>query len=142
MDRTHGDCGGFWTHDEIIQGHAANSASAFSGNSDQHPAQKHISANFVANLFGLGWAATPPGLMAMKSMSDLNQHRQTASNSMCTFMIVNMSSLQLIPINMIAYRSQYGSINPSAIVAPALIATFISTLAGVIAAKLLEKYWP
>ena len=109
---------------------------------DQHPAQKHISANFVANLFGLGWAATPPGLMAMESMSDLNQHRQTASNSMCTFMIVNMSSLQLIPINMIAYRSQYGSVNPSVIVAPALIATFISTLAGVVAAKLLEKYWP
>lgn len=80
--------------------------------------------------------------MAMESMSDLNQHRKTASNSMCTFMIVNMSSLQLIPINMIAYRSQYGSMNPSMIVAPALIATFISTLAGVIAAKLLEKYWP
>ena len=104
-----------------------------------HPAGKQISANFVANLFGLGWAATPPGLMAMESLAELNGHSNTASNAMCTFMIVNMSSLQLIPINMIAYRSQYGSVSPSMIVAPALLATTISTLTGVVAAKLMEK---
>ncbi|MBQ7915813.1 MAG: nucleoside recognition protein [Firmicutes bacterium] len=109
---------------------------------DGHPAGQHISANFVANLFGLGWAATPPGLLAMESLSDLNRHSKTASNAMCTFMVVNMSSLQLIPINMIAYRSQYGSANPSMIVAPALIATIFSTVVAVIAAKLMEKYWP
>lgn len=109
---------------------------------DDHPAQKQISANFVANFFGLGWAATPPGLMAMESMSQLNRQKRSASNAMCTFMIINMSSLQLIPINMIAYRSQYGSLNPSMIVAPALIATIISTLVGVVAAKLMEKRWP
>ena len=109
---------------------------------DGHPAGQLISANFVANLFGLGWAATPPGLLAMESLSDLNRHSKTASNAMCTFMVVNMSSLQLIPINMIAYRSQYGSANPSMIVAPALIATIFSTVVAVIAAKLMEKYWP
>lgn len=109
---------------------------------DGHPAAKQISANFVANFFGLGWAATPPGLMAMESMAELNHHRAQASNAMCTFMIINMSSLQLIPINMIAYRSQYGSVNPSMIVAPALIATIISTAVGVIAAKGLERIWP
>ena len=109
---------------------------------DGHPVGQHISANFVANLFGLGWAATPPGLLAMESLSDLNRHSKTASNAMCTFMVVNMSSLQLIPINMIAYRSQYGSANPSMIVAPALIATIFSTVVAVIAAKLMEKYWP
>lgn len=67
--------------------------------------------------------------------------RQTASNEMCTFLIVNISSLQLIPINMIAYRSQYGSVNPSAIVGPALAATAVSTLAGVVFCKVMDRNW-
>lgn len=63
----------------------------------------------------------------------------TANNEMCTFLIINISSLQLIPINMIAYRSQYGSVNPAAIVGPALAATAVSTGVGVVVCKILDK---
>ena len=65
--------------------------------------------------------------------------RGTASNEMCTFLILNISSLQLIPVNMIAYRSQYGSVNPSAIVGPAIVATAISTVIAVIFCKVMVK---
>ena len=61
--------------------------------------------------------------------------RGVASNEMCTFLIINISSLQLIPVNMIAYRSQYGSVNPTAVIAPAIVATLISTLAAVLFCK-------
>ena len=106
---------------------------------DDHPAQKHIATNFIANLLGLGWAATPPGLEAMKSLQELNPDKKRASKAMCTFMIINMSSLQLSPINMLAYRAQYGSANPSEIVGPAILATLISTLVGVAFAKIMER---
>lgn len=100
-----------------------------------HKANEYISTNLIANMFGLGWAATPAGLKAMESMGELNHHHKVASREMCTFLILNVSSFQLIPVNMIAYRSQYGSANPTAILGPAMIATFISTLVGVIFAK-------
>lgn len=96
----------------------------------------YITTNIIANVLGLGWAATPAGLKAMKELKRLNKDSTTASREMCTFLVINISSLQLIPVNMIAYRSQYGSINPSAIIVPAIIATCISTLAGVIYSKL------
>ena len=67
------------------------------------------------------------------------QKGRTASNEMCTFLIINISSLQLIPVNIIAYRSQYGSVNPAAIVGAAIAATSVSTLAGVVYAKLMDK---
>lgn len=89
----------------------------------------------AANILGLGWAATPSGLKAMKCLQKLNGYQQIASVEMCTFLIINISSLQLIPVNIIAYRSQYGSVNPTAIVVPAILATTISTLAGVICCK-------
>ena len=90
---------------------------------EDHPAAAHISTNMIANMLGLGWAATPAGLKAMEELENLEEERRrqkkpgafgrgTASNEMCTFLIVNISSLQLIPINMIAYRSQYGSVSP------------------------------
>jgi len=113
-----------------------------------HPAREHISTNLIANILGLGWAATPAGLRAMESLEELEEERRkekgrvtavpkgTASNEMCTFLIINISSLQLIPMNMIAYRSQYGSVNPTAIVGPALIATLFSTIVGVIFCKI------
>ena len=93
-------------------------------------------------LTGLGWAATPAGLTAMKELEELEEERRaagdpaavtqgTASDEMCTFLVVNISSLQLIPINMIAYRSQYGSAHPLAVAGPAFLATCVSTLAGV-----------
>ena len=121
-----------------------------------HPAAKHISTNMIANMLGLGWAATPAGLRAMEELENLEKERRedeknrpdikraaqpagTASNEMCTFLIVNISSLQLIPINMIAYRSQYGSMNPAAIVGPALLATTVSTLAGIVFCKIMDR---
>lgn len=103
-----------------------------------HPAQEHVTTNMIANFLGLGWAATPAGLMAMKSLQELNPNREKhiASRDMCTFLIINISSLQLIPINVIAYRSQYGSPNPAGIVGVAIIATMINTLVGVAFAKI------
>ena len=108
---------------------------------DGHPAQTSMATNIIANMLGLGWAATPAGLQAMEELSQLNSSK-SASNTMCTFLIINMSSLQLIPINMIAYRSQYGSVSPAIIVMPALLATTISTIVGLMAAKFLERIWP
>ena len=83
-----------------------------------HPAEEHITTNIIANVLGLGWAATPAGLKAMDELGKLEEERRrgilpgpvrrrgTASNEMCTFLILNISSLQLIPVNVIAYRSQ------------------------------------
>jgi len=98
-----------------------------------HPARRPLAVNMIANMLGLGMAATPAGLEAMKLMK--NEDMETATNSMCTFLILNISSLQLIPINMIAYRSEYGSSDPSAVLGPALAATACSTLAAVVFCK-------
>lgn len=100
-----------------------------------HPAMEHITTNMIANFLGLGWAATPAGLMAMKSLQELNPKKSIATRDMCTFLIVNISSLQLIPINIIAYRSQYGSVNPASIVGAGIVATCISTAVGILFAK-------
>ena len=129
-------------------------------------ARKQISVNMIANILGLGWAATPAGLKAMEELKKVEEERRkggaagqkdtpgqedtagqraaarqagTASNEMCTFLIINISSLQLIPMNMIAYRSQYGSVNPTAIVGPALAATFISTVVAVIFCRIMDR---
>ena len=112
--------------------------------SPESEAAKQISVNMIANILGLGWAATPAGLKAMEELKKVEEQRGerpkgVASNEMCTFLIINISSLQLIPINMIAYRSQYGSVNPAAIVGPALAATLLSTVVAVIAVKLLGR---
>jgi spore maturation protein A len=96
----------------------------------------------VANILGLGWAATPPGLKAMEELAKLNKDKEKvhiATDEMCTFLVINISSLQLIPVNIIAYRVQYGSVNPSAIVAPAIIATTVGTLAGIVFCKICQK---
>ncbi|MBQ8184551.1 MAG: nucleoside recognition protein [Lachnospiraceae bacterium] len=113
----------------------------------QHPARKYITMNIIANVFGLGWAATPAGLKAMEELDKLEEERRTpgykesrvASNEMCNFLILNISSLQLIPINMIAYRSQYGSVNPAVIVGPAILATTVSTVAGIVFCKIMDR---
>ncbi len=112
--------------------------------SPESEAAKQISVNMIANILGLGWAATPAGLKAMEELKKVEEERGelppgTASNEMCTFLIINISSLQLIPINMIAYRSQYGSVNPAAIVGPALAATMLSTVVALIAVKVLGR---
>ena len=116
-----------------------------------HEANEHITTNIIANFLGLGWAATPAGLKAMEELGKLEDERRAglapgpvhkkgvASNEMCTFLIINISSLQLIPMNIIAYRSQYGSVNPAAVVGPGIIATAISTLAAVVYCKWKER---
>ena len=116
-----------------------------------HPARKQIAVNLIANMLGLSWAATPAGIGAMKELKKLEDERRagrapgpvrgegTAGNEMCTFLILNVSSLQLIPVSIIAYRSQYGSVNPAAVAGPALAATLVSTLTAVIFCKLAEK---
>lgn len=126
-----------------------------------HPARESISTNIVANVLGLGWAATPAGLKAMEELSALEEdrHREdislvkegvmrprsrvvppgTASDEMCTFLVLNISSLQLIPVNIIAYRSQYGSVDPAAIIGPAIVATMVSTWVGVIFCLFMQK---
>lgn len=99
-------------------------------------ARTHIATNMVANFLGLGWAATPAGLAAMKELKKLDARSGRATDAMCDFLIINISSLQLIPVNIIAYRSEYGSVSPAAIVGPAIIATLISTGAAVVFIKL------
>ena len=121
-----------------------------------HKARDYISTNIIANILGLGWACTPAGLKAMEELAKLEAERGTpaylddgkgivgkreriASNEMCTFLILNISSLQLIPVNMIAYRSQYGSVNPAGIIAPAIVATFVSTAVAVVYCKIKNR---
>lgn len=115
-----------------------------------HKALDSMSANFVANILGLGWAATPAGLRAMNDLEQLELERgnkeytgevkgRTASSEMCVFLIMNISSLQLIPVNIIAYRSQYGSTNPTRIVAPAIAATFVSSILAVVYCKVMDR---
>ena len=132
----------------------------------EHPAREYISTNLIANVLGLGWACTPAGLKAMEELAQLERERgnpayvsadgtakggvetvdgkkgkqgRVASNEMCIFLILNISSLQLIPVNMIAYRQQYGSVNPAGIIAPAIVATFISTLVAVVYCKMKDS---
>ena len=126
---------------------------------------EQIAANMIANIFGLGWAATPAGLEAMESLEELGGEqakgdgsaercgkkkkghrtkpapvpRGTANAEMCTFLIMNISSLQLIPVNIIAFRSQYGSVNPAEIIGPAILATVISTITAVIFCKFAQN---
>lgn len=135
-----------------------------------HPAREYISTNIIANILGLGWAATPAGLKAMEKLQELNEEEcaknrlnagigkaegqnrvmpawkgragfdpEVASNEMCTFLILNISSLQLVPVNMIAYRSRYGSAAPAAIVGPAIAATLVSTAAAIVYCKWMDR---
>jgi spore maturation protein A len=115
-----------------------------------HPAMEYICANVIANVLGLGWACTTVGLKAMEALGQLEAERgnpayqeqkgeRVASKEMCTFLILNISSLQLLPVNIIAYREQYGSGEPTRIIGPALVATLVSTLAAVIFCKIADK---
>ena len=114
----------------------------FPGLDPDSMAGRSISVNFLSNILGLGWAATPAGLKAMESLAEAEEEKRisgiqaapsgTATDEMCTFLIINISSLQLIPVNIIAYRVQYGSANPTAVIGPAIAATAVSTGAAVI----------
>lgn len=123
----------------------------------EHKALEYIATNMIANVLGLGWACTPAGLKAMEALAELEKERgnpeyleeetdglsqtalaqmipraRSASDEMCNFLIVNISSLQLIPVSIIAYRSQYGSANPAGIVGPAIVATLVSSFGAII----------
>ncbi|MDR3504256.1 MAG: nucleoside recognition domain-containing protein [Legionella sp.] len=100
-----------------------------------HPAMGAIALNISANMLGLANAATPFGLQAMKELQTLNQHARVASNSMCTFLAINTSSVQLIPATAIAYLAANGSTNPTSVVFSSLIATIISTIVAIISVK-------
>lgn len=98
-----------------------------------------IASNMVANLFGLGSAATPFGLKAMSSLQKLNKKKDTASRSMITFLVINTSGLTIIPTTIISLRMMYGSVNPTKIVLACIISTFFSTLAGIIIDRILAR---
>lgn len=97
---------------------------------------KEISMNMIANILGLGNAATPLGLKAMKSMQRENKNKDTLTNSMITFIVLNTASLQIIPTTVIAIRSSMESQNPTSIVFPVWIATICAAIAGITATKI------
>ena len=105
----------------------------------EHPAMGAIALNISANMLGLANAATPFGLQAMKELQTLNQHAKIATNSMCTFLAINTSSVQLIPATAIAYLAASGSINPTSVVFSSLVATIISTVVAIISVTQLAK---
>ena len=93
----------------------------------------------IANMFGLGNAATPFGLKAMKSLQELNKKKDTASRSMITFLVLNTSGLTIIPTTVISMRLMHGSTNPTEILVPCFIATFFSTMCGLILDRILAR---
>lgn len=106
-----------------------------------HESLSFISSNIIANMFGLGNAATPFGLKAMKSLQELNDKENTASNSMITFLVLNTSGLTLVPTTIISLRMLYNSTNPTEIVFACILATICSTIAGLIMDRILSKRW-
>jgi spore maturation protein A len=108
----------------------------------EHPAAGAIVLAIAANMLGLNNAATPLGIKAMEDLQELNGDKETATNPMVTFMAMTTASVQLIPSTMIGVLAAAGSTNPTAIIAPGLVATFIGTIAAVVAARLLQPFYP
>ncbi|HAG16625.1 MAG TPA: hypothetical protein DCG69_08905 [Bacteroidales bacterium] len=104
-----------------------------------HPVNGSIMMNLAANMLGLDNAATPMGLKAMEQLQELNPKKDTASNPMIMFLVLNTSGLTIIPISIMVYRAQLGAANPSDIFLPILLATFFSTLAGIVAVSIYQK---
>ena len=102
-------------------------------------AKSEISMNMIANILGLGNAATPLGLKAMKTMQKENPKKDTLSNSMAMFIVLNTASLQLIPTNVIAIRMSLNSSNPTQIILPVWGATIIAAVVGVMATKIIMR---
>jgi spore maturation protein SpmA len=104
-----------------------------------HPAYGSITMNIAANMLNLDNAATPMGLKAMKEMQESNPNKEVASNAQIMFMVLNTSGLTIIPISIMVYRAQLGAVNPTDVFIPLLIATFFSTLAGLISVSIYQK---
>lgn len=105
----------------------------------EHPAHGSIMMNIAANMLNLDNAATPMGLQAMKEMQETNPDKNTASNAQIMFLVLNTSGLTLLPISIMVYRAQLGAVNPSDIFIPILLATYFSTIAGLIAVASYQK---
>ena len=106
--------------------------------------QKAVSSvvmNLTANFMGMGNAATPLGIKAIKELDDLNNEKTIATNSMCMLIVLNTSMIQLVPATLIAIRSSAGSINPSDVMGPIWIASLFTTIAGILMVKILQKRW-
>jgi len=114
-------------------------ARLFPGLPREHPAVGSIMINFSANMLGLDNAATPAGLKAMKEMQELNMSKETASNAQIMFLVLNTSGLTIIPVTIMVYRAQLGAADPSDVFIPILIATFCSTLAGLVSVSLFQR---
>jgi len=104
-----------------------------------HPSLSYISSNIIANMFGLGNAATPFGIKAMHSLQELNDKKDTASRSMITFLVLNTSGVTLIPTTIISLRMMYSSSNPTSIVLPCIVITLISTFSGLLMDRFLYR---
>ena len=104
-----------------------------------HPATGHIFMNIAANMLGLDNAATPLGLKAMESMQSLNPKKDTATNPMIMFLVLNTSGLTIIPVSIMVYRAQLGAAQPTDIFIPILLATFVATLVGIITVSLYQR---
>lgn len=100
----------------------------------------YITLNIVANMLGMGNAATPFGLKAMKALQEENPNKSLATHSMCMLLVINASSVQIIPLTVIALRSAAGSTAPAEIVLTAFIATSITTIVGITAAKIFKRF--
>jgi len=107
-----------------------------------HPAAGSIVLAVAANVLGLANAATPLGIKAMEELQTLNPDKESATNAMVTLMAVTTSGVQLIPATMIGILLAAGSTNPTAIIAPTIVATFMGTVAAVIAARVLQRFYP
>ena len=105
----------------------------------EHPAHGSIMMNIAANMLNLDNAATPMGLKAMKEMQETNPDKSTASNAQIMFLVLNTSGLTLLPISIMVYRAQLGAVNPSDIFIPILLATYFSTIAGLISVAIYQK---
>ena len=114
----------------------------FPGVPPGHPAGGALVLALAANMLGLNNAATPLGIKAMEELQTLNPEKDAASNDMVTLMAVITAGVQLIPASMIGVLAAAGSINPTAIIGPTLVATSIGTFAGVIAARVLQRFYP
>ena len=104
-----------------------------------HPVTGSIFMNIAANMLGLDNAATPLGLKAMEGLQEINPRKDTASNPMIMFLVLNTSGLTIIPVSIMVYRAQMGAAQPTDVFLPILIATFVSTLAGIIVVSLYQK---
>jgi len=108
----------------------------------EHPAAGAIVLALAANMLGLNNAATPLGIKAMEELQELNPDKDTATNAMVTLMAITTAGVQFIPASMIGVLAAAGSTNPTAIIAPTIVATFIGTLAAIVAARLLQPFYP